>query len=400
MAITGTVALTNEIGTAYESDYIMAGITNMYWDQFADPRQIDKGMKASTYTIPILESTQPNTGTLDELSDVSAQALSANNVSITLSEYGGAIEISRLVTIQSYTDVMEQAAISNGYNMAESLDLVARAVAGQGTRRFFQNSRTARSGVAGRGTAADRITTSWLEQLVTYARTSRMQLFSDNTLVCPLHPFVWYDLQQATDVRNMAQYQKPELLFNGELAMWSGIRFILAANCKAFWGAGAAPGTSVSTTLSGAEAAGQTTITVASASNISVGSLLNIVDTAETGNTWTDTNELVHVTAVSGTDLTVFAYDPGPGDGGGLRYGHASGTTVTNNSTVYPLVILGPKSFCKGYSSETGMYGESVITGPFDRLGRFLNFGWYALLGYTRLRNQWIMRGECGASMA
>lgn len=406
MAVTGTVQLSAEIVTAYESDYIMAGISNMYWDQFAEPRQIDAGMKASTYQIPILESMQPSTGTLDELNDVTAQAMSANSVSVTMNEYGSAIEVTRLVGVQSYIDVYEQAAISNGYNMAESFDLIARAVAGQGSRRFFQNSRTARSAFLGKSTSADRITTAFIEMLATFARTSRMQLYEDNTVVCPLHPFVWYDLQQATDVRNLAQYQNPEILFNGEIAKWGGTRFILAANSKAFLSAGAAdPTIPVATTLAAAAAVGATNLKLTDVTNVNVGKWINIVEGTESGNTWYDTNEMFFVTAVGtsgsgGTGVDGWAYDPGPGDNGGLRFAHASGTTVSNANNVYPLVVLGPKSFMKAYSGETGPYGESVVTGPFDRLGRFLTFGWYQIMGYTRLRNQWIMRGEVGSSFA
>ena len=156
----------------------------------------------------------------------------------------------------------------------------------------------------------------------------------------------------------------------------------------------------MATTLATAIDAGDSTITVVSASNINVGDWLNVVDTSESGNTWYDTNELFYVTSISGTDITGFGYEPGAGDAGGLRYAHVAGKAVTNNNTVYPLAMVGPKSVTKGYSSFTGPYGESIVTGPFDKLGRFLNFGWYALMGYTRTRNSWIQRGEVGSSIA
>jgi hypothetical protein len=56
-------------------------------------------------------------------------------------------------------------------------------------------------------------------------------------------------------------------------------------------------------------------------------------------------------------------------------------------------------SLLKIASDETGPYGETVVTGPFDRLGRFLTFGWYAILGYGRSRTRWNLRGEVSGSI-
>jgi hypothetical protein len=175
---------------------------------------------------------------------------------------------------------------------------------------------------------------------------------------------------------------------------------IVTANAKGFWGAGAAAATPVATTLGAAANPGDTTITVASGTGIAVGMWLAIQDAAEPGNTWSDSNELFMVTGVSGTSITGFALDPGPGDAAGLRFAHASGAAVTNANSVYPIPVFGPNSVTKAASDWTGPYGETVVTGPFDRLGRFLTFGWYGIEGYSRTRNAWLFRGEVGASQS
>jgi len=198
----------------------------------------------------------------------------------------------------------------------------------------------------------------------------------------------------------MSQYSHPELLFNGELAYWGGLRMIVTANAKGFWGAGAAPASAVATTLSAAANPGDTTLTVAAGTNITVGMWLAIQDATEPGNTWSDSNELFMVTGVAGTTITGFALDPGPGDAAGLRFAHASGAAVTNNNSVFPVPVFGPNSVTKASSDWTGPYGETVVTGPFDRLGRFLTFGWYGIEGYSRTRNAWLFRGEVGSSQS
>ena len=407
MPVTGSTQLTNEIKPLYDKNYYMQGQNQVYFDQFANLRMKEGGEGGLSYNWPIIESGQPTPTALDEYEEVATQQLRANEISVTLAEYGSAIEVTKFSVATSYADVCEQAANVNGYQMAESFDQIARAVMGQGGRQFFQNSRTARSAFSGINTAADRTTTAFIELLMMLGRGIKMPLYEDNNLCTALHPFPFYDLLQATDVRNMAVYgPASEILFNGEMGYWGGLRIIVSANAKAFWGVGAAhPSGTLSTTLAAACVPGDTNLKSTSVTNAAVGQWMSIQDGAESGNTWYDTNELFRVTTVGtagagGTGLDGFCLDPGPGDGGGLRYAHASGTTFTNAQSVYPICVFGPNSITKAASSYTGPYGETIVSGPIDRLGRFLTFGWYAIVGYARTRSGWLMRGEVGSSQS
>lgn len=404
MATTGSVALANEIRALYDADYYMAGQANTFFDQFSNPKAAANGVRGSTLNFPILESGQPASAPLDELSDVVPQQMRVAEAIITLGEYGGAVEVTKFASATSYADIYEQAAFFNGYSMAESVDNIVRAVAGQGSRQFFQNNRTARTAFAGQATAADRITPAFIEFLsVLMARGSRMPLYEDGSVCTVMHPFVFFDLLQASDPRAMAIRVAPELLFNGELAYWGGMRIVVSSNAKAFWGAGAVATTSFSSTLAAAASPGDTNLKVTATTNLAVGDWMAIIDAAETGNTWSDTNEIFRVTTVGtsgsgGTGIDGFCLDPGPGDNGGVRYAHASGTTVNDNNSVYPIPVLGPNSITKYYSDLTGPWGETLVVGPLDRLGRFKTLGWYLIAGWGRARNVWLLRGEVGSA--
>jgi N4-gp56 family major capsid protein len=402
---TGSVALAPEVKAMYDADFYIQGQSVLYWDQFCDLKgPIMNGQRGISQNFPIIESLQPNPVVLDELIDVAPQQMRGSEVVVTLSEYGNCIEVTKFLVATAYADVYKQAAYINGYNLAESFDYIARAVFGQGSRVWFQNAHTLRNQFAGMTVTADQMTIRFIELLsLVAARSAKMPLYEDGAVATALHPFVFYDLMQDTTnggLRTMAQYSHPELLFNGELAYWGGLRMIVTANAKGFWGAGAAPTSAVATTLSAAANPGDTTITVTAGTNIAVGQWLAIQDAAEPGNTWSDSNELFRVTGVAGTTITGFALDPGPGDAAGLRFAHASGTAVVNNNSVYPVPVFGPNSVTKASSDWTGPYGETVVTGPFDRLGRFLTFGWYAIEGYARTRNAWLFRGEVGSSQS
>jgi N4-gp56 family major capsid protein len=298
VAATGTVELSAEVKAAYSRDYYIAGQNSVYFDQLAYLKEVESGQKGISYNWPMIESLQPQPTAISEYADVTPQRMTGNELSVTLQEFGSAVEVTRFVSATSYADVYEQAALVNGYSMAESVDLVARAVLGQGGRQFRQNNRATRSLYDGIGTAADRITPQWLELLTVYGRALKMPLYDDGTLLTVIHPFVFYDLLQNTGIRDLAIRTNPEILFNGELAYWAGIRICVSNNAKAFYGAGATRASSIVTTLAAPVSPGDTNIKLVSVTNLLVGQWIAIKDADEPGNVWSDTNEYFYVTAV------------------------------------------------------------------------------------------------------
>src|SRR5215475_1409098 len=188
---TGTVALSPQVKAMYDADFYIQGQSVLYWDQFADLKgPIMNGQRGISQNFPIIESLQPNPVVLDELIDVAPQQMRGAEVIITLSEYGNCIEVTKFLVATAYADVYKQAAYVNGYNLAESIDYIARAVFGQGSRVWLQNSRTARSGFAGQTTAADVMTIRFLELLAMIARSIKMPLYEDGAIASEVHPFV------------------------------------------------------------------------------------------------------------------------------------------------------------------------------------------------------------------
>ncbi len=407
MAATGSVALANEVKPFYDMNYLLAAQSLLYFDQQTDPRPFPGGSRGQSINFPIIESQAPATAILDELADVTPSAMRANEVVVTINEYGAAIQVTRYAAETSYADVYKQAADANGYNMAESVDNIVRAVAGQGSRVILPSGRAARTALQGVNTASDRISTAQILRAVTFARGSQMPLFNDGTVVATMHPFVQYDLLQDPQVVTMSQYQYPNLLLNGEIGMLGSARILVSSNAKVFWGGGTTQASgSVSTTLAANVASGAVALPYTGGfTSANAQSIANVIDAAETGNTWTDTNEGFFITSVGtsgagGTGLTGFAINAGPGNAGSIRYAHTSGITLNNNCSVYPISILGPTSITKAYATQCGPFGETTITGPFDTLGRFLNFGWYGIFGWSRTRDGWLTRLEVGSSQA
>ncbi len=405
MAATGSAALANEIKPDYHQAYLIAAQSLLYFDQLTYPRSTTQNRKGVSVNFPIVESQQPATSVLDELADVVPVAMNVNEIVVTLQEYGNAIQVTRLAASTSYADVYKQAAEINGYNMAESVDYIVRSVIGQGSNVVYQNAKTSRATLNGITTSGDRMSAPFISKLQAFVEATNMPKYMDGATCSVMHPWPFYDLQQDPQAVSMSQYSHPELLFNGELAMWNGMRLVKASGQKVFWGAGGARASSLATTTAAPINVGDTNIKLTSVTTVNVGDILNILDASETGNTWTNTNEGFYVQSVgtsgaTGTGVTVMAITAGPGSSGGARYAHASGTTANNNAAVFPCNVLGPQSITKAYYEGAGPYGETTVTGPFDVLGRFLNFGWWGLLGWQRTRERWLLRGESGSSQA
>jgi N4-gp56 family major capsid protein len=64
-------------------------------------------------------------------------------------------------------------------------------------------------------------------------------------------------------------------------------------------------------------------------------------------------------------------------------------------TTVYATIFVGQQALGEGVGEAQHM----VLSGPFDDLQRFLNVGWYALIGYGRIRENSLVRVESSSSI-
>src|SRR5215831_11616792 len=113
---TGTVALAPEVKAMYDADFYLQGQSMVYWDQFADLKgPVMNGQRGISQNFPIIENMPPNFTVLDELIDAAPNQMRGSEVVVTLSEFGGAIEVTKFLVATAYADVYKQAAYVNGY---------------------------------------------------------------------------------------------------------------------------------------------------------------------------------------------------------------------------------------------------------------------------------------------
>jgi N4-gp56 family major capsid protein len=87
------------------------------------------------------------------------------------------------------------------------------------------------------------------------------------------------------------------------------------------------------------------------------------------------------------------------GMAGGIRWLRSSNVTVTANSNgtidTYKVNVVGANALGKAISEAP----HPVITGPYDKLGRFINVGWYGCFIYGLIDTNAQVQGICASSV-
>ena len=385
--------LSNALRARYIADYIRGAKMARVYDAMAAPIGKDMSMlkRGSSVVVNFLSDLAPATEAISEIADLTPVNMRDATKSVTPTSRANAIQVSEKLLNTSYTNYGSERFEKIGKNMMESVEVIARNVACQGS----VVQRTAARASLDAGTASNRITAAKFANAEADLMTMKVPGLVDGRekWIAVMHPYVFADLRDDADITAIAQYQKANILLAYELGELGPFKLVVSPWAKVFWGAGADNASAVATTLANAETALSKEIEVASATNIAVGQRLAI-GTEETGDTHYPTNELVTVISVSGTTIGI----AGEGPNGGLRFDHASGVAVRNADSVGTVVFGGPMSLAKVYDTEVGEYGQVVGPKKQGLVDQFESLGWKWYGNYDRISESWLRREEVSLS--
>lgn len=174
-----------------------------------------------------------------------------SQVTVTLVEYGNAVNVTRKLIGTSMIPVMPAVANLLGYNAGRSMDTVVFNILVAGTNVVYGGNATSRTTID----AADTITSAKIRQILASLREANVADFGGmyNAFI---HPRVSYDLRSETGAaawRDPHIYSQPSEIWNGEIGAYEGFRFIesptVAPWVDASNGAGAAGTVDVYPTL-------------------------------------------------------------------------------------------------------------------------------------------------------
>ena len=227
--------------TAFDLAVYYALRPELYFDPVATVRATAQSFNGAAVTFTIQSDLAAATSTLSESTDVSAVAMSDTQVTLTLAEYGNAVISTALLRGTTFIPFDPIVANVIGYNAGLSLDTIARGVLDAGTNVSYQDASGGVTGAA-RNTIipTDTLTATHIRLAVAQLRRAFVRPINGYYL-CYIHPDVSYDLRGQTGTNTWTDphaYSSPDGIFQGELGVFAGVRFIETPRAPIFADAG------------------------------------------------------------------------------------------------------------------------------------------------------------------
>lgn len=220
--------------TAYNRLAYFALRPELYFDMVASVQPTEQAMPGAAVVFNITSDMSVVSTAINESTDVDAVALSDSEVTLTLSEFGNVAKSTKKLRGTSYLPVDEILINVISYNAGVSIDTIARDVLKGGTNVLYVGNATARNTVGPDDiwSVADSGTNFGGSSNV---RKATAQLRGANVAtiggayVGYIHPDVSFDFRGASgnaNFRDPHTYSDPSAIYNGEIGMWEGVRFV------------------------------------------------------------------------------------------------------------------------------------------------------------------------------
>ena len=234
-AETGTANLTTD-QVAFEKLAYFALRPEMYFDQFASVQATNATNPGASVKFTVFADLAAATTPLGEAEDVTPVAMSDSQVTVTLEEYGNATVTTAKLRASSFLPVDPVAAQAVGYNAGLSIDTIARNAVQAGSNVIYATGGATDPSSRTTINTDDTLTANDIRRAVAQLRGANVPTIGGN-YVGFIHPDVSYDLRGITDAsgwRDSYKYTNAMPLYNGEIGMFEGVRFMEAARAPLF----------------------------------------------------------------------------------------------------------------------------------------------------------------------
>jgi N4-gp56 family major capsid protein len=232
MAFTTITTMSNLVQAAYDRYVEFSLRSAVTYRQVVDKRPVQQSMPGSSVIFNIYPDMSPVTTPLTETTDPDAVALpNTTNVTVTLAEYGNAVQITRKLRLFSLSDIDPAVADLVAYNLVDSLDRVIMAVAIAGTNFIREN---AGKMLIGSGTTAAVASTDVFKSRDARAATAGMRTRAalpreGELYIGYIHPDCSFDLRSETGAdgwREPHSFSSATNIWNGCIGSYEGVAWI------------------------------------------------------------------------------------------------------------------------------------------------------------------------------
>ena len=202
--------------------------SEMLFDAAADVQPVAQSMPGTSVAFTIFTEMADATTPLTETSDVTAVAMADSQVSVSLVEYGNAINTTAKLRGTSFLDVDAVAANLIGYNAGSSIDTVVANVLKAATNVIFGGGGATTPTSNATVESSDILEANDIRLATAQLRKANAQTFNGMYMAF-IHPDVSYDLRRETGAaswRDPHVYQNIGQIYNGEIGAFEAVRFV------------------------------------------------------------------------------------------------------------------------------------------------------------------------------
>ena len=235
MAVTQASSLSTD-QVAFDKIAYFALRSEMLFDQAADVQPTAQSMPGSGVTFTIFSELAQATSTISETVDITPATMGDSQVTVTLAEYGNSVLTTAKLRGTSFLDVDSAGANLIGYNAGDSIDAVVSAVLAAGTNVVFATGGATDPVSRTTINSDDALSASDVRLVTAQLRKANVPTYNGHYMGY-IHPDVSYDFRTATDAaawRTPANYVNPTGIYNGEIGMFEGVRFVETARAPLF----------------------------------------------------------------------------------------------------------------------------------------------------------------------
>lgn len=252
--LTTTGAISDTMQTYYDRKLLYDMQPHLVHYQYGQKRRLPRN-NGKTVNFRKWTSFAALTTALTEGTTPSGQNLGMTDVSATVAQYGGFVEVSDLLDLTALDPVINDAVELMANQGALTIDTLTREVLHAGTNVIRVNGRGTRGAVA----TGDTLTVDELRSAVRLLKKNKAPQFmrgGKGYYVAVVGPDAVFDLQDDATWQSVNTYAGAEQIFNGEIGRIFGCIVVETPEAKIFEDAGASSIDVVSTLVFGKDAFG------------------------------------------------------------------------------------------------------------------------------------------------
>lgn len=237
MAITATnTASLDLLLTGYEKLAYFSLRPELFFDSVCEVGTTNLTNPGADVKFTIFNELAAATSALGETTDVTPVTIDDAQVTVTLAEYGNAVQTSAKLRALSFLAVNPVVANVLGFNAGISIDSIARNAAQAGSNVRYSGADGDRNDVD----VADTLTGNDVRRAVAELRSANVATFNGSYKGI-IHPDVSYDFRGATGGTNWSDphiYSDPSGIYNGVIGTFQGVQFMESPRAPLFANAG------------------------------------------------------------------------------------------------------------------------------------------------------------------